>query len=212
MNRPAAAAFAALLTAGAAFARAAGTPETRASGTVLTAEVASDPFADNVSGAGSMVIVDPAGHTANYSVVGTTRLTRDGKKITFDTTLVGDLVVRAEFDPNTKTLTVLELKTPGTAAPAKKAVRPAAKKAAATAIVSGEVAFADAIKGELSVRLGKGRTRKFAVAETTTVLRKTADEPAREVAFETVAVGDVVEVRSRDGKVADQIRIRAGAR
>ena len=217
MNRLVSAALAAILTMGAASARAADAPETRLSGTVLTAEVANDPFADNVSGAGSLVIADKAGHTESYSVLGTTRLTRDGKAVVFDSTLVGDMVVKATFDPKTKLLTVLDLKS--AAAPvswAETAAKPSKEtksaKAAAPAPVSGEVAFADAIKGILSVRAGKGRTRKFAVVETTAVLRETADGPAKEVGFETVAVGDAVEVRSRDGKTADEIRVRPAAR
>ena len=211
MKLPAAAALAALLTAGVCAGRAAAATETRVSGTVLTAEVANDPFADNVSGAGSLVIADKAGRTESYSVLGTTRLTRDGKPIVFDSTLVGDLVVKATFDPQTKLLTVLDLKSAAapiswTKAPAK-AAKPA--KRAAPETVSGEVAFADAIKGLLSVRSGKGRTRRFSVVETTTVLRETADKPAQEIGFENVSVGDAVEVRSRDGKTADQIRVRA---
>ena len=216
MNRFAAAALTAMLTAGAIPAKAAAdATETRVSGTVLTAEVANDPFADNVSGAGSLVIADKTGHTESYSVLGTTRLTRDGKPAVFDSTLVGDMVVKATFDPKTKLLTVLDLKSAAAPiswsepAPAPKAAK-AAKTAPAT--VTGEVAFADAIKGLLSVRSGKGRTRKFAVVETTTVLREAADGPAQEVGFETVAVGDAVEVRSRDGKTADQIRVRPAAR
>ena len=201
MSRLAAAAFVALLAAGASAARTDDAPAARVSGRVLTAEIASDPFADGTSGAGSMVIVDKDGHTEEYSVLGTTRLTRDGKNIKFDTSLIGNLVIQAEFDPQTKTLTLLDLKSPETVAPAKKAAPPA--------IVSGEVAFADALKGSLSVRTGRGHTRKFAIVETTTVLRETAGGPAQEIGFETVSVGDAVEVRSRDGRTADQIRVRA---
>ena len=175
-------------------------------GTVLTAEVASDPFSEGA--AGSLTIVDKAGETEQYSVLGTTRVTRDGKDVKFDTTLIGDLVVRATFDPKTKTLTLLDLKSSGTAKP----VRKAAAKPAAPATVSGEVAFADAIKGTLSVRTGKSATRDFAVVQTTKVRRKAADKPAQEIGFENVSVGDVVEVRSRDGKTADRIVVRAPAR
>ena len=214
MNLLAAAAFAAILTAGALPAAAAAASETRVSGTVLTAEVANDPFADNVSGAGSLVITDKVGRTESYSVLGTTRLTRDGKPIVFDSTLVGDQVVKATFDPQTKLLTILDLKSAAApiswTEPASKAAK--AAKPAAAGTVSGEVAFADAIKGLLSVRMGKGRTRKFAVVDATTVLREAADGPAQEVGFETVAVGDLVDVRSRDGKTADQIRVRPAAK
>jgi hypothetical protein len=198
VNRPAAAALAAILTVGAAAARAADAPEARVAGTVLMAQVSSDP------GAGSLVILDKAGRSTKYSVRDTTHLTRDGKDIKFDTTLIGDLVVRAKFDPKTKTLTLLDLKSFGSVKPS--------KNAAAPATFSGEVAFADAVKGELSVRKGKGATREFAVVETTKVLRETADKPAREAGFETVTVGELVEVRTRDGKTADEIRVRPAAR
>ncbi|MFI5349895.1 MAG: hypothetical protein ACHQ2Z_10145 [Elusimicrobiota bacterium] len=214
MNRLAAAAIAALLTFGAASARADDT-ETRVSGTVLTAEVANDPFADNVSGAGSLVVADKAGRTESYSVLGTTRLTRDGKPIVFDSTLVGNMVVKAVYDPRTKLLTVLELKSappPISWTDSSKSTATKTAKPAAPGTFSGEVAFADAINGLLSVRSGKGRTQKFAVVDTTTVLRETADGPAQEVGFETVAVGDIVVVRSRDGKTADQIRVRPAAK
>lgn len=196
MSRPAAAALAALLMIAAPAARAA----TRVSGTVLSAEVGTGSQA----GENRLVVVDKAGQTSSFSVDGLTRVTRDGKDIKFDTTLIGDLVVRARYNPKTKILTVLDLKSSGAAKPATKASAPAS--------VSGEVAFADAIKGELSVRTGKGATRGFAVAETTKVLRETAGKPSLEVGFETVAVGDSVEVFSRDGKTADQIRVRPAAR
>jgi len=219
VNRLAAAALAALLTAGAASARAADAPaktadvsETRDSGTILTAEVATDPFSDNVSGAGSLVITDKAGRTESYSVLGTTRLTRDGKPIVFDSTLVGDLVVKAAFDPKTKLLTVLDLKSaPPPISWTQASPKPAKPAKAVKGTVTGEVAFTDALKGLLSVKTGKGRTRKFAVVDATTVLRETADGAAQEIGFESVAIGDAVEVRSRDGKTADQIRVRPAA-
>ena len=206
----------ALLAAFAPAARAAAATETRDSGTVLTAEVADDPWGGG-GAAGSLVIVDKAGDTAGYSVLGTTRVTRDGKDTKFDTSLVGNLVVRAMFDPATKTLTVLDLKSPAAVKASKKVPLKAAKAvkpamAAKPVLVTGEVAFADAIKGELSVRAGKDRTLKFAVVETTTVLLETPGKPAQEIGFDTVAVGEAVEVRSHDGKTADQIRVHAAAR
>ena len=213
MSRRAGASFVALLTSFAAAAWAVPAPRTGDLGTVLTAEAASDPFADDAGGAGSLVIVYKDGHTAGYSVIGTTRLTRDGKKVAFDPAMIGDLVARAEFDPNTKTLAVLDLMSPEAAASAKKEARPAAKgKPAVPAVVMGEVAFTDALRGTLSVRAGNGRMREFAVAETTVVLRQTADGRPRAAGFETVSVGDSVEIRSRDGKNADQIRVRPAAR
>ena len=194
MRRPAAAALLALLAAAAPALGA-----TRVSGTVLTAEVSPD----SSHGAGDLVIVDKGGRTSRYEVAGKTRVTRDGKDVKFDDALIGDLVVRAKYDPKTKVLTVLDLKSSGVEKPVKKP---------APATVNGEVAFADAIKGTLSVRLGPGRTRDFTVAETTKVAREKAEGPAQEIGFENVAVGDLVEVRSADGKIADSIRVHPAAK
>ena len=183
-------ALAALLAFGAASVRAA----TTTSGTVLKADAETD----------SLVIVDKAGQTSSYSINGRTKVTSDGKDVKFDNDLIGELVVRAKFNPKTKTLTVLDLKSSaGTLKPV--------KKAAAPETVSGEIAFADALKGTLSVKTGKGATRDFVVAETTKVLRRAADKPASEIGLENVMVGDAVEVDTRDGKTADQIVVRPAA-
>jgi hypothetical protein len=200
----AAAALAAIL-AGASPSRAADAPAALVKGRVLTAEVADDPWG-GPGAAGSLVIADKAGQTAEYSVDGTTRVTRDGKKIKFDKTLVGDAVVRATYDPQTKVLTLLDLQSPSGEKAAKKAAK------AEAAFVTGEVAFADAIKGTLSVRQGSGKTRDFAVSDATKVLRSKAEGQAQEIGFESVSIGDPVEVRSRDGKTADTIRIRPAAK
>jgi hypothetical protein len=196
VSRPAAAALLALLAAAAAPALGA----TRVTGKVLTAEVSPDQ-----NGAGDLVIVDKGGRTSRYEVEGKTRVTRDGKPVPFEETLVGDMVLRAKYDPKSKVLTVLDLKSSGVEKPAKTAAKPEA------AYVTGEVAFTDAIKGTLSVRQGPGRTRDFAVTDATKVLRVKA-EGAQEIAFETVAVGELVEVRSADGKTADSIRVRPAAK
>jgi len=203
-------------------------PGTRASGTVITAEVVADPFGSG-GNAGSLVIAEN-GFSVQYSVIGTTRLTQDGKIVQFDNTLVGDVVVRAQFDPQTKTLTVLDLKSPyadsavvvppatlalpGTSKtpPGNPAPTPKADAPARIYVVGGEVALADAIKGILSVRSGKGRTRRFDVNDKTIVQREAADESTSPVGFVTVSVGDIVEVRSGDGRTADKITIRPSLR
>jgi hypothetical protein len=63
----------------------------------------------------------------------------------------------------------------------------------------------------LSVRTLGGATRDFAVGEATKILRETAGKPNQEIGLENVAVGDLIEVSSRDGKTADQIIIRPAA-
>lgn len=151
---------------------------------------------------GNLVIVDKDGRTEGYLLRRGTKVMRDGKKTDSDHALIGDVVIRGTYDPKTKVLTLLELKSGLKAAPA---VLPEKN-------VKGEVAMADAIKGTLSVRVGKGALREFAVGDATKILAAAEGKPEREVTFETVAVGDAVEVRSADGRLADEIRVRPGAR
>ena len=197
MSRAAAAALIALVAASAPVLGA-----TQIGGKVLTAEVT--PESGN--GAGDLVIVNKSGRTARYGIDSATKVTRDGKPAAFEETLVGDMVVRAKYDPKTKVLTLLDLKSAAEAKPAKAAAKPDA------AFVTGEVAFTDAIKGTLSVRLGPGKTRDFLVNDATKVLRVKAEGQTQEIAFENVSIGDPVEVRSADGKTADSIRVRPAAK
>lgn len=196
MSRAAAAALLALLAAAPAWAA---KPVT---GKVLTAEVTPE----SGEGSGDLVIVDKGGNTARYGIDNATKVTRDGKRAAFEQTLVGDSVLRAKYDPKTKVLTVLDLKSSTESKPAKAEAKPEA------AYVTGEVALTDALKGTLSVRQGPGKTRDFEVTETTKVLRVKAEGQTQEIAFESVAVGELVEVRSTDGKTADSIRVRPAAK
>jgi hypothetical protein len=198
VKRAAAAALIALLAASAP-----ALGETKVGGKVLTAEIT--PDAGN--GSGKLVIVDKGGRTSRYGIDGATHVTKDGKPAAFEETLVGDMVVRAKYDPKTKVLTLLDLKSTTESKPAKAA---AAKPAAA--YVTGEVAFADALKGMISVRQGPGKTRDFAVTDATKVLRVKAEGATQEIGLENVAVGDLVEVRSTDGKTADSVRVRPAAK
>jgi hypothetical protein len=65
---------------------------------------------NSATGDGTLTVVDGAGKKTEFSVNGATKVMRDGKKTTFDTALIGDLVIRAKFDPKTKKLSILELK------------------------------------------------------------------------------------------------------
>jgi hypothetical protein len=174
-------------------------PRPAASRKILKTET--DPA--SATGDGKVTVVDDAGKKTEFPVNAATRVMRDGKKVSFDTALIGDLVVLAKFDPKTKTLSVLELRS-GTDKPA--AAAPPSGR------VLGEVAFADALKGELSVKLGAGRTRTFGIGEKTKIVREAEGKPAAEADFATVKVGDSVEVLSGDGKTADEIRVRAASR
>lgn len=151
---------------------------------------------------GGLVIVDKAGRTTQYQTDRDTKVMRDGKKEDFEHALIGDAVIRGTYDPKTKVLTLLELKSGAQAAPA---VLP-------SKTVKGEVALADAINGTLSVRVRKGVLREFSVTDATKVTALAEGKPAQEVLFETVAVGDAVEVLSADGRTADEVRVRPVAR
>ena len=175
---------------------------TAAGGKVLNAEITPDAG----DGSGKLVIVDKGGRTSRYGIDSATHVTKDGKPAAFEETLVGDLVVRAKYDPKTKVLTVLDLKS---TTESKSSKASAAKPEAA--YVAGEVAFADALKGTLSVKQGPGKTRDFIVTDATKVLRVKGDS-TQEIGFENVNVGDPVEVRSTDGKTADSIRVRPAAK
>ena len=136
---------------------------------------------------GGLVIVDKHGRAEEYRMRRATKILRDGRVSDSDRALIGDVVIRGTYDPKTKRLTLLELK---------------------TSAVKGEVALSDAIKGTLSVRVRKGVLREFTVSDATKILSSSEGKPEREVLFETVAVGDAVEVRSADGRLADNIRVR----
>ncbi len=151
---------------------------------------------------GGLVIVDKNGRTEEYRMRRDTKVFRDGKKADFEHELIGDVVISGTYDPKTKVLTLLELKSGVQAAPADLPEK----------TVKGEVALTDAIKGTLSVRAGKGVLHEFTLGDATKVLISAEGKPEKEVAFETVAVGDAVEVRSADGRLADEIRVRPGAR
>ena len=146
--------------------------------------------------------MDKDGRTEEYRMRRGTKVLRDGKRADPERALIGDAVIRGTYDPKSKVLTLLELRSGVQAAPA----------ALPGETVKGEVALADAIKGTLSVRVRKGVLHEFAVGDATKILAAVEGKPAREVLFETVAVGDAVEVRSADGRLADEIRVRPGAR
>lgn len=148
---------------------------------------------------GGLVVVDKDGRAREYRIGRATKISRDGKPSSAERALIGDVVVRGAYDPKTKILSLLELKSGVQAAPV----------ALPPKTVTGEVAMADAIKGALSVRTGKGALRDFVVGEETRILSLLEGQPAREVPFETVSVGDAVEVFSSDGIKADEIRVRA---
>ncbi|MBI4061744.1 MAG: hypothetical protein HY403_09965 [Elusimicrobia bacterium] len=88
--------------------------------------------------------------------------------------------------------------------PKAKTAKPAPRPVAAPGVVTGEVANTDIFKGILSLRTGPNAVREFAVTEQTAI-EGTTGLP---LAFETLKVGDAVEVHSKDGKSAAAVRVR----
>lgn len=152
--------------------------------------------------AGRLLITDDAGHPEEFLVTPKTKVTCDGKKAAFGKTAAGTCGrAKVVYDAQTKKVSILELKTVKDADDA--GARPA---------VSGEVALTDVLNRRVSVRLGGGATLDFKVDDDAKVLRETPGESPQAVEFETLKVGDAVEIVSKDWKTAQEIHVRASAR
>jgi len=154
---------------------------------------------------GRMTIVDEAGHTEEYLVDAKTKVTCDGKTAAFATSAVPgacDRAARILYDAR-KRVHILDLKT---------APKADADDAKGRANVSGEIAVTDVIAGKISVRLGGGTTVDFKVGEATKISLEAEGKPSTAVSFESLKVGDRVEVHSKDWKTADEIHVRAAPR
>lgn len=154
---------------------------------------------------GRMTLADDAGHVEEYLVDAKTAVTCDGKKAAFALAAVPgacDRAARVLYDAS-KRVRVLELKT---------APKADADDAKGRPDVSGEIAVTDVIAGRISVRLGGGTTVDFKVGEATKIVSEAQDRAPAAVSFESLKVGDRVEVRSKDWKTADEIHVRAAPR
>lgn len=175
----------------------------RTSGKILKAQSKLAPGSDGPSFRdGRVTIFDKADHTEEFKVTPKTKVTLDGKPAKFQKAAVtGALVLKGLYDPNTKELASLDLKSvPKPAADADDA------RSAGT--VHGEVANTDVLKGVLSVRTADKSVREFSVPETAKIQRESAGKPAADILIEAIKVGDAVEVHSADGKTALEIHVR----
>lgn len=204
MIRLYAAAFTALipLSAFAAAAPKAKAPPSRTAGKIIQSQSKLAPSADGpVFREGRVTIFDKADHTEEFKATPRTKVTLDGKPAKFPkAAVIGALVLKALYDPATKELASLDLKSgpkPDTDDP----------KVAVT--VHGEVANTDVIKGVLSVRSAGKSMRDFSVTDATKILREAEGKPAATISFETLQVGEALEVHSADGKTALEIHVRA---
>jgi hypothetical protein len=191
-----AAAACVLLTLSAAAADAPKVKPTRLAGIVVKSSSKISPGADGpVFREGRLTMADKADRSEELKANPKTKVTLDGKPSTFKAATPGTLILRALYDPNTKILSVLDLKS---------VAREAPPGDLPGGTVTGEVANTDVLKGTVSVRLGPQSNREYAVTEQTTVVG--ADGKALQ--FEGVKIGDAVEVESKDGKSASVVRVR----
>ncbi len=169
--------------------------QSRLTGTVLKASSKIAPGADGpVFREGRLTMTDKADRTEELKATPRTKITLDGLPAKFKTATPGTIVVRALYDPDTKELSKLDLKS---------APRLEAPAAAAPGVVTGEVANTDLLKGTLSVRTGPKNSREFAVTERTAIIGKNGQS----LAFESIKIGDAVEVNSNDGNTAADVRV-----
>lgn len=174
----------------------------RTSGKILQAQSKLAPSPDGpVFREGRVTIFDKAEHTEEFKITPKTKVTLDGKPAKFqNSSAVGTLVLRGLYDPNTKELASLELKS---------GPKPDGDDAKYGGTLTGEVANTDVIKGVLSVRTAGKTVREYSVTDVTKIRREAKDTVGADIAFESVQVGESVEVHSMDGKTASEIHVRA---
>lgn len=204
MSRLSAAALAVLvpLTALAASAPKSKNKLARTAGKVLKSDAKIAPSADGpVFREGRVTIFDKADHTEEFKATPRTKVTLDGKPAKFQRSAVpGALVLKALYNPATKELASLDLKS---------APKPDADDYRLPGTVHGEVSNTDALGGVLSVRTADKAVRNYLVSDATRILREEEGKPGAEIRIESLQIGDAVEVHSADGKTALEIHARA---
>ncbi|MDD5302097.1 MAG: hypothetical protein PHS14_03225 [Elusimicrobia bacterium] len=150
---------------------------------------------------GRVTIFDKADHTEEFKVTPKTKVTLDGRPAKFQkAAVIGALVLKGLYDPNTKALASLDLKS---------GPKLDADDSLHGGTVHGEITNTDVIKGVLSIRAADKSMREFIVPETAKIIREAEGKPAEEIRIEALSVGDAVEVHSADGKTALEIHARA---
>lgn len=169
-------------------AAAAEAPLARTAGKVLKSQSKISPSAGGpVFREGRLTIAGKAGEE-DYKATPRTKVTLDGKPAKFPKAAVaGATALKALYDPATKELALLDLK---------------------SGPFAGEVANTDILTGALSVRAADKSLRDFIVPENAKI-RREDDGKASAIPFEALQVGDAVEVYSADGRTAVEIHARA---
>ena len=205
MNQLTAVSLAVLLAASASAADApknAKAPLSRTAGKIIQAKSKLAPSADGPKfREGRVTIFDKAEHTEEFKVTPKTAVTLDGKPAKFqNSSSVGTLVLKALYDPNTKELASLDLKS------VPKTDNDDTKFGGT---VKGEVANTDIVKGVISVRTAAKAVREYSVTDVTKIRREAEGTPGADITFDAVQVGESAEIHSSDGKTASEIHVRA---
>lgn len=165
-------------------------PLARASGRIAKAE------------AGRLTLSDETGVLGEFILDAATKITCDGRKTAAKAAAPGacDRALKVLYDAKTRRVRVLELST---------TLKSDMNDAKTRPSVSGEIAATDVLAGTLSVRLGGGSTLPFKVGDAAKILRETEGKAPEPVPFESLKVGERVDVRSADWKSADEILVRS---
>lgn len=174
----------------------------RTAGKVLKAQARIKPSSDGpIFHEGRLTILDKADHTEEFKVTPRTKVTLDGKPAKFQKAAApGALVLKALFDPATKELSSLDLKS---------GPKPDKDDSSVAEAVRGEIANTDVLKGVLSVRTAAKTVAEFVVPDSAKIRREAEGKLGEAVPLEALQVGDSVEVYSADGKTAVEIHARA---
>ena len=205
MNQLTAASLAVLLSLSAAAADAPKNAKpilSRTAGKIIQAQSKLAPSPDGpVFREGRVTIFDKADHTEEFKVTPKTKVTLDGKPGKFqNSSSIGTLVLRAVYDPNTKELTSIDLKS------VPKTDNDDSKFGGT---MRGEVANTDIVKGVISVRTAAKVVREYSVSDVTKIRREAEGTPGSDITLDAVQVGESAEIHSSDGKTASEIHVRA---
>lgn len=146
---------------------------------------------------GRLILLDKAGHTEEFKVTPATKVTLDGMPAKFEAVAVPEAPAEVLYDPQSKVAASVALK------PAPKADSDDPKGVPTS---RGALATVNAAQGLISVRVGASE-RPFVVPASAKV-RLEKGGKSKPAALKDLAVGDEVEVFSRDGKTAVEVHAR----
>lgn len=147
---------------------------------------------------GKLTITLKDGTALELKVTPKSKVTLDGKPAKYQKAAApGAVVLRALYEPATKVLTSIDLKS---------GPRPKREDDAAGP-VTGEIAATDIVANTVSVRTASA-TVTFSVPESAALKREGAGGVYETVGLDALRVGDTVSVESADGKTATSVSAR----